>query len=94
MGSGFLKNKKAKQGMESNFFKLQEQLQSLRVTGSAPNDFVTIVLTGDKSIESIKIHPEALSDGEALQDLIMTAFQDAEKKLEGAAGRLSSGLSF
>ncbi len=84
MGSGFSKMKKQRRGLEEQFAKMQEEMQQAEYKGLAGNGLVEIVLNGEKSIKSLKIKPECVdpSDVEGLQDLIMAAFQDAEKQIE------------
>ena len=78
MGSGFAKMKK-------QLAKLQEEMQHAEHKGSSGNGLVEVVVTGDKKLKSIQIKKECVdpSDVEGLQDLILAAFEDAEKKAEG-----------
>jgi DNA-binding YbaB/EbfC family protein len=55
---------------------------------------VTVVLTGTKQLHSIRIDPEVVSkeDVEMLQDLIVAAINDANRKVDEQLGQSMSGL--
>lgn len=91
MGTGFSKKKKEARLMQQQFSKLQEQMTSLEVTGTAANGLVSITLTGDQEMKSIKIKPECvdLEDLEGLEVLIKAAYSDAQKKIKEKS---SSGM--
>ena len=63
---------------------LQKQMTELRVEGNAGGGMVTVVVNGAKQIESLKIDPEVVSkdDVEMLQDLIVAAINDAQRKAD------------
>ena len=84
MGSGFSKMKKQRRGLEEQFSKMQEEMQASEFKGLAGNGLVEIVLNGEKKVKSLIIKPECVdpSDVEGLQDLIMAAFESAEKQIE------------
>ena len=64
--------------------RLQKQMAELRVEGNAGGGMVTVVIDGAKQIQSLKIDPEAVSkdDVEMLQDLIVAAINDAQRKAD------------
>lgn len=84
MGSGFSKMKKQAKLLQQQYEEMQEKMQTLRIKGAAPNDLVTVTIDGDKNIKDLKIKPECVDseDIEALQDLIITAYQEAVKELD------------
>ena len=84
MGSGFAKKKKEAKLMQEQISKMQSQMQSMEVVGSAANGLVTITLTGDGDMKQIKIKPECVDpeDVEGLEMLIKTAYADAQKKVK------------
>jgi len=84
MGSGFSKMKKQQRALQEQFAKMQEEMQQAEHKGSAGNGLVEVTLNGEKSVKAITIKPECVdpSDIEGLQDLIIAAFQEAEKKIE------------
>jgi nucleoid-associated protein EbfC len=74
--------------------RLQQQLAELRVEGNAGGGMVTVAMNGLKQIQSLKIDPEAVSkdDVEMLQDLILAAINDAQRKADDAAQKQMSGM--
>ncbi len=84
MGSGFTKMKKQRRQREEQLQLLQETLKNKSTVGQSGNGLVTVTLSGERSLKEIKIKPECVDpqDVEGLQDLILAAFQDAEKKSE------------
>jgi DNA-binding YbaB/EbfC family protein len=95
MGSGFAKKKKEAKMMQQQFSQLQEQMSHLEITGSAGGGLVTITLTGDAEMKSIKIKPECVDkdDIEGLEILIKAAHADAQAKLQEQSPKGLSGLS-
>ena len=55
---------------------------------------VTVVVNGAKQVQSLKIDPEVVSkeDVEMLQDLIVAAINDANRKVDEQLGKQMSGL--
>lgn len=84
MGSGFAKKKKEAKMFQEQFSKLQNQMQTTEVTGTAGNGLVTLILTGDGDLKSIKIKPECADpeDIEGLESLIKAAHAEAQEKLK------------
>lgn len=84
MGTGFSKKKKQARLMQDQLAKMQSQMQTTEVTGTAGNGLVTIVLNGDNEIKQLKIKPECVDpeDIEGLEDLIKSAYADAHKQLK------------
>jgi DNA-binding YbaB/EbfC family protein len=74
--------------------RLQKQMADMRVEATAGGGMVTVVMTGNKQVESIKIDPEVVSkdDVEMLQDLIVAAINDANRKVDEQLGQQMSGL--
>ena len=64
--------------------RLKKQMNDLRVEATAGGGMVTVVINGAKQIQSLKIDPEAVSkdDVEMLQDLILAAINDAQRKAD------------
>ncbi len=81
MGSGFSKMKKQARMMQQQVDQMRNSMQSTRVEGLAGNGLVKVILNGEKELKNISINPECLSDVEALQDLIIAAYEDATKKV-------------
>ena len=74
--------------------RLKQQMADLRVEATAGGGMVTVVINGAKQMQSIKIDPEAVSkdDVEMLQDLILAAINDAQRKVDEALQQQMSGL--
>jgi DNA-binding YbaB/EbfC family protein len=74
--------------------RLQQQMADLRVEATAGGGMVTVVVTGTKQVQSIRIDPEVVSkdDVEMLQDLIVAAVNDANRKVDEQIGQSMSGL--
>ena len=74
--------------------RLQQQMAEMRVEASAGGGMVTVVVNGNKQIQSLKIDPEVVSkeDVEMLQDLILAAINDANRKADEQLSKQMSGL--
>ena len=73
---------------------LQKQMGELRVEATAGGGMVTVVMSGTKQLLSITLDPEVVSkdDVEMLQDLIVAAINDANRKVDEQLGQQMSGL--
>jgi DNA-binding YbaB/EbfC family protein len=79
--------------------RLQKQMTELRVDGNAGGGMVTVTINGAKQLLSIKIDPEVVSKDDVgmLQDLIVAAINDAQRKADevmqqNLGGMLPPGL--
>ena len=74
--------------------RLQQQMAEMRVEASAGGGMVTVVVNGNKQIQTLKIDPEVVSkeDVDMLQDLILAAINDANRKAEEQLSKQMSGL--
>jgi DNA-binding YbaB/EbfC family protein len=74
--------------------RLQQQMAEMRVEASAGGGMVTVVINGNKQIQSLKIDPEVVSkeDVDMLQDLILAAINDAHRKADEQLSKQMSGL--
>ena len=74
--------------------KLQKQMAEMRIEATSGGGMVTVVVSGDKQLQSIKIDPEVVSkdDVEMLQDLILAAINDAQRKVDEALQKQMSGM--
>ena len=61
---------------------VQERLGQLTVVGSVGGGLVEVTANGHGQIQAVKLKPEAVDkdDLEALEDLLLVAIQDAQKK--------------
>lgn len=74
--------------------RLQRQMAELRVEATSGGGMITVVINGMKQLQSIAIDPEVVSkdDVEMLQDLIVAAINDAQRKVDEQLGHQMSGL--
>ncbi len=63
---------------------LQRSLKEMRMEASSGGGIVTVVMSGEKQIVSLKIEQEAASDVEMLQDLIIAAVNECGRKVDEA----------
>ncbi|WP_127588507.1 YbaB/EbfC family nucleoid-associated protein [Paenibacillus koleovorans] len=84
--------------MQEQMLKAQEELGSKTVEGSSGGGVVTVTATGHRKLTNIVIKPEAVDpdDVEMLQDLVLTAVNDALTKAEEMAekdmGKFTGGM--
>ena len=74
--------------------RLKKQMDELRVEASSGGGMVTVVVNGNKQIQRLKIDPEVVSkdDVEMLQDLILAAINDAQRKADDELNSSMGGL--
>lgn len=86
------------QKMQSEMTRLQDELKEREVEGTAGGEAVKAVVNGNKNLVSLTLSPDAVNpeDVEMLQDLIVTAVNDAMKKVdemtEKELGKVTGGL--
>lgn len=84
--------------MQAKMAEVQEELSRQQFEGSAGGGKVVVVANGAGEVVSLKISPEVVDpeDVEFLQDLILTAIQDATGKareqMKEKLGKLTGGL--
>lgn len=99
MGGNMAKMMKQVQKMQADMLKLQEELGNRTVESTAGGGVVRVVANGRQEIVSIEIKPEAVDpeDVEMLQDLVLTAVNEALKKAQemvsSEMGKLTGGLN-
>ena len=74
--------------------KLQKQMAEMRVEATAGGGMVSVVINGAKQVQSLKLDPEAVSkdDVEMLQDLIVAAVNDAQRKADDELKQQMGGM--
>jgi DNA-binding YbaB/EbfC family protein len=86
------------QEMQGRFQKIQEELQRITVSGSAGGGMVTVEANGQGAVQRVKIDPSVVNpaDVEMLEDLVLVAVSEAQKKAQAQAqqelGKLTGGL--
>ena len=95
----FMKILQQAQEMQGKFQQVQEELEQQTVTASAGGGMVTVEANGQGTIRSIKIDPSVVdkADVEMLEDLVLVAVTEVQKKAQSAAqtemGKLTGGLN-
>ncbi|HET9799563.1 MAG TPA: YbaB/EbfC family nucleoid-associated protein [Gemmatimonadaceae bacterium] len=96
----FMKILQQAQEMQGRFQQLQDELQQQTVTASSGGGMVTVEANGQGTVRSIKIDKSVVNpdDVEMLEDLLLVAVTEAQKKAQEAAqaemGKLTGGLPF
>jgi hypothetical protein len=86
------------QQMQGRLQQIQDELQQRTVSASAGGGMVTVNADGKGQIRSIKIDPSVVnpSDVEMLEDLILVALTDVQRRAAALAqeemGKLTGGL--
>ena len=79
--------------MQKQMMEAQEQLENSVFTGTAGGGVVEAQVKGNHEVVSIKIDPEAIEDDlEMVQDMIVLALNDANKKVEAESQKLLGGF--
>jgi nucleoid-associated protein EbfC len=73
---------------------MQKRMAETRVEATAGGGMVTVVVNGAKQVLSIRIDPEVVSkdDVEMLQDLIVAALNDANRRVDEQLGQSMKGM--
>jgi DNA-binding YbaB/EbfC family protein len=86
------------QQMQTRMAKIQKELEEAEVEGTAGGGVVKATANGQRELKAIKIDPSAVDpeDVEMLEDLVLTAVQDALEKgaalAEEKMGALTGGI--
>src|SRR4029077_4827766 len=74
--------------------RLQKQMAELKIEASAGGGRVRALVNGAKQLQSLKIDPEVVSKDavEMLQDLIVAAVNDAQRKVDEEMSRNMGGM--
>jgi len=73
--------------------KIQEELETLTVEGSAGGGAVKVVMSGKQIVESVTIDPEAAEEMDLLQDMVLAAVNDASTKAQELAAQKMSAVT-
>ena len=81
--------------MQAEMTKAQEDLAATIVSGTAGGDAVTVEMTCDNRVTSVKLSREAIDpeDAETLEDLIVVAVNDAVAKASETSSRRMSAVT-
>ena len=79
--------------MQKQMMEAQEKLEQTVFNGTAGGGVVVAEVKGNHEIVSIKIDPEAAADDlEMVEDMIVLAINDANKKIEEESQKLLGGF--
>lgn len=98
MGMNMNRMLKEAQALQAKMLKAQEQLAGETVEATAGGGAIKVVITGALKIQSVEIAPEVIDpeDPEMLQDLVLSAVNDAIDKAQNLAqqrmGALTGGM--
>ena len=83
------------QQMQKQMMKAQEELANEEVEASAGGGMVTVKVSGDLKVNSIKIDPGAVDpdDVEMLEDMVLAATNEALRSAQELASSKMSGLT-
>lgn len=87
------------QEMQGRMQKLQEELQAMTLTGTAGGGMVSADVNGKGTVKRVKIDASVVNpaDTEMLEDLIVVAIAEAQRKAEERAqeqmGTLAGGMN-
>ena len=95
----FMKVLQQFQQMQGRLQQMQEELEQKTVTAAAGGGMVTVDADGKGQVRKVKIDPSLLSGGdvEMLEDLVLVAVREAQKKAAELAqsemGKLTGGMN-
>ncbi|WP_185150654.1 YbaB/EbfC family nucleoid-associated protein [Cytobacillus dafuensis] len=99
-GMGNMQNMmKQMQKMQKKMAEAQEKLGEERIEGTAGGGMVTVIVSGHKEVLEVNIKEEVVDpdDIEMLQDLVLTATNDAMKKADeltnNTMGQFTKGMN-
>ena len=77
---------KQAQAMQAKLGEVQSELEQMQLQGQSGGGLVTAIVSGKGELKSLRIDPSLLvpDEKEILEDLIVTAHEDARKKVEAA----------
>jgi nucleoid-associated protein EbfC len=75
--------------------RLQAEVAAILIQASAGGGVVSVEMDGQKQLRSLKIDPEVVSrdDVEMLQDLVLSAVNEASRKVEASIQEKVGGLT-
>ena len=73
---------KQAQKLQADMQKTQAELETKVLEGSSGGGAVVVTVTGKKEVTGIKINPDVLDDAEMLQDLVISAVNEALRKVD------------
>ncbi|HNP35004.1 MAG TPA: YbaB/EbfC family nucleoid-associated protein [Woeseiaceae bacterium] len=85
---------KQAQQMQADMQKAQEEMAAMQITGESGGGMVKITMNGKHQVQALAIDDALFGDDkDMLEDLIIAAFNDAQRKLEKTTQDKFSGLA-
>ncbi len=86
---------KQAQKMQKELLKAQQETKNLEVTTTSGGGMVEVSMSGNFDLTALKIDPEAVdpSDVEMLQDMIISAINDAKTQIESKSQESMSAIT-
>ncbi|MGB5164338.1 MAG: YbaB/EbfC family nucleoid-associated protein [Woeseiaceae bacterium] len=85
---------KQAQEMQANMQKAQEEMAKLTVVGESGAGMVRVTMTCQHQVQALEIDDSLVGDDkEMLEDLIIAAFNDAQRKVEQTVQEKFSGMT-
>lgn len=78
-------------GFQQSIAQMKQEAEAARVEGQAGGGLVTVIVNGAQDVISVRIADDAMDDREMLEDLVVAATNDANRKArELMAGKMSA----
>jgi hypothetical protein len=84
---------KQAQQMQANMKKAQDELATIEVEGQSGSGLVKVIMTCAHDVRRVSLADSVLDDKEMLEDLIVAALQDANKKASETSKQRMSGFT-
>jgi hypothetical protein len=84
---------KQAQQMQANMKKAQDELATIEVEGQSGSGMVKVIMTCAHDVRRVSLDASVLDDKELLEDLIVAALQDANKKASETSKKRMSGFT-
>ncbi len=81
------------QKMQEDMQKAQAEIKNLTATGNAAGGAVKISINGEHQATDIQIDKDVMDDKDMLEDLILTAINDATKQIADASAAKMKGAT-
>ncbi len=81
------------QKMQEDMQKAQEEIKNLTATGKAAGGAVQVSINGEHQATNIQIDESVMDDKDMLEDLVLTAINDANQKIANASAEKMKGVT-
>ena len=84
---------KQAQEMQANMQKAQEEMASMTVTGESGAGMVRVTMTCQQEVRKLEIDDSVMDDKEMLEDLVVAAMNDAQRKVQKTVQEKFAGMA-